>query len=503
VSLDYSFRRLVNILGPERVSRSPVERLMMSHDFSSLPKIANLQWKTLPDFVAVPRTTEEVSRLVQFAYEAGLPLVPRGGGSGVVGGSVPNRGGILLDLRQMDRIVRLDADRRTLTVQAGRTWKEAAAYAASKGLFLPAAPLGAPASTIAGWYSTGGAGIGSAKYGSARDLVLDMEVVLPSGGVIRTADGTADLATSYANLNPAFFGAEGTLGVITEATLQLSPKPEDLRPLAYSFRDLWAAREVVPALEASDLEPYHVAVYDPVHLAFLKAVRAGSPDPQGLVQVVFEGPKDEGIASEKELDGAMAGLGGRKLGEAVAKAMWDGRFDLYPARRLAGGLVLTESVVPAKRFPDALMRAGRLMRRLKMQVAVNSFLVDRSTVAIVPYFLLEEGRMSAPTALGFVKKWGDAAFALGGHPQGLGLLTAFNFPRMHKGAVGMYGTLKGVFDPHQTVNPGKTIEVWTRYPVPLFDHIPPEVMGIGLDLAAAVRRLAPRLAYVSLEGGKR
>jgi len=183
--------------------------------------------------------------------------------------------------------------------------------------------------------------------------------------------------------------------------------------------------------------------------------------------------------------------------------MWDGRFDLYPARRLAGGLVLTESVVPAKRFPDALMRAGRLMRRLKMQVAVNSFLVDRSTVAIVPYFLLEEGRMSAPTALGFVKKWGDAAFALGGHPQGLGLLTAFNFPRMHKGAVGMYGTLKGVFDPHQTVNPGRTIEVWTRYPVPLFDHIPPEVMGIGLDLAAAVRRLAPRLAYVSLEGGKR
>ncbi len=502
-SFDYSYRRLVNILGPERVSRSPAERLMMSHDFASLPRIANLQWKIVPDFVVVPKTTEEVSRLVEFAYEAGLPLVPRGGGSGLVGGAVPNRGGILVDMRRMDRFVKIDPDRRTLTVQAGRTWKEAADYAASKGLFLPVASLGAPASTIAGWYSSGGVGIGSAKYGSARDLVLEMEVVLPSGEAIRTADGTVDLAAAYANLNPAFFGAEGTLGLITEATLQLYPRPEDLRPLAYTFRDLWAARDVVPAMEASDLEPYHVAVYDPVHLAFLKAVRPEAPDPQGLVQVVFEGPKDEGIASEKELDGAMEGLGGRKLGEDVAKAAWEGRFDLYPARRITGGLVVTESVIPAKRFSDALRRAGRLMRALKMQVAVNSFLVDRSTVAVVPYFLVEGAGPLAASTLGFVKKWGDAAFALGGHPQGLGLLAAFNFPRMHKGAAGIYGTLKGVFDPHQTVNPGKTVEVWTRYPVPVFDHIPPEIMGFGLDLAAAVRRLKPTAdRYVSLGGGR-
>ncbi|TLZ61170.1 MAG: FAD-binding oxidoreductase, partial [Methanobacteriota archaeon] len=81
-SLDYSYRRLVNILGPERVSRDPMERLIHSHDVASLPKIALLQWKMIPDFVVVPKTVEEVSRLVELAYEAGLPVVPRGGGTG-------------------------------------------------------------------------------------------------------------------------------------------------------------------------------------------------------------------------------------------------------------------------------------------------------------------------------------------------------------------------------------------------------------------------------------
>ncbi len=500
-SLDYSFRRLVNILGPERVSRSPMERLMASHDFASLPKIAHLQWKMVPDFVVVPKTTEEASRLVEFAYEAGLPLVPRGGGTGLVGGSVPNRGGILVDMRRMEAVRAVDAGRRTMTVQAGRTWKDAADVAAAHGMFLPVAPLGAPASTIAGWYAQGGVGYGSYKYGSARDVVLDLEVVLPSGEVVHTADGTVAMGPTYANLTPAFFGSEGTIGLITEATLQLRPKPEEVRPVAYSFKDLWSARGVPAAIAASDFEPYHVTLLDPVHLAFLKSVRPGTPEPQGLLLVVLEGPKDEGVAVEKELDGFVAALGGRKLKEDVARAQWEDRFDLYAARRIAGGLVVTEGVVPVGRFADALRMAGQAMRRLHMQVAVNSFLLDRNTVGMVPYFLMREGKLAGPTNLAFAKKFGDAAFAVGGHPQGLGLFNGFCFPRMHKGAAGMYGAVKGVMDPDARVNPGKTVEVWTRYAVPVFSTVPPEVMGFGLEVAALARRFARRDAYVAI-GGK-
>ena len=503
-SLDYSYRRLVNILGPERVSRDPMERLIHSHDVASLPKIALLQWKMIPDFVVVPKTVEEVSRLVELAYEAGLPVVPRGGGTGLVGGAVPNRGGVLVDMRRMDRVEAVDLERRTVTVQAGRTWKELADIAGSRGLFLPIAPLGAPASTIGGWYSNGGVGIGSYKYGDARDLVLELEAVLPSGEIVRTADGNVDLSMAYGNMNPAFFGAEGTVGLITRATLQLYPKPEALMPFSYSFPALRDAQEVPAAITDSDLDPYNASILDPVHLAFLGAVRPDTLEPQALVNVVFDGPKDEVLASEKEMDALIGGLGGRKLAEAIAKAQWDARFDLYPARRISGGLVITETEFPVKRFPEMIQRAARLTRRLRLQVAVNSFLVDRNAVAVDPYFLMDEQKPLGPMSLAFVKKFGDAAFALGGHPQGLGLFTAFNFPRMHKGALGLYGTVKSQFDPYRRMNPGKMTEVWTRYTWPIINTIPPEIMGFGLDVAAFLRRLKPTADhYVKIPKGAR
>ena len=503
-SLDYSFRRLVNILGPERVSRDPMERLMYSHDFASLPKIAHLQWKMIPDFIAVPKTVEEVSRLVQFAYEAGIPIVPRGGGTGIVGGSVPNRGGILLDLRRMDRVEVIDTERRTVSVQAGRTWKELADIVAARGMFLPVSPLGAPASTIGGWFATGGVGIGSCKYGDARDLVLDMEVVLPSGEIVRTADRSADLSVAYANLNPAFFGSEGTVGVITSLTLQLFPKPEALTPLSYSFKDLAGAKDVPAAIAGSDLEPYNASFLDPIHLAFVKAVRPDSLDPQALANIVFEGPKDEVTASEKEMDGLIAGLGGKKLPEDVARSQWEGRFDLYPARRISGGLVITQAEFPVSRFSDMVRRTTRLMRRLRMQVAMNSFLVDRNSLAVEPYFLMDEQAPLGPLTLAFVKKFGDVAFALGGHPRGLGLFTAFNFRKMHKGATGIYETVKSQLDPYRKMNPGKMTEVWTRYNLPIVNVIPPEAMTLGLEVAAFVRRLKPTSdRYVKIETGGR
>ncbi len=481
-----------------------MERLIYSHDFASLPKLALLQWKMIPDFVALPKTVAEVSRLVQFAYEIGLPIVPRGGGTGLVGGAVPNRGGILLDLRRMDGVESMDPERRTVRIQAGRPWKELADLVASRGMFLPVTPLGAPASTIGGWIANGGVGIGSFKYGDARDYLVDMEVVLPSGEIVHTADRTVDLAVAYGNLNPAFFGSEGTIGVITSVTLQLLPKPEFLTPLSYSFKDLWAARDVLGAITASDVEPYHVALMDPTHFALVKAVRPESLEPQALVNAVFEGPKDEVTASEKEMDALLSGLGGKKLGENVARSQWEGRFDLYPAKRISGGLVITQAEFPVARFPEMLRRTSRLTRKLRMQVAVNSFLVDRNSVAVEPYFLMDEQAPLGPLTIAFVKKFGDVALALGGHPRGLGLFTAFFFRKMHKGATGIYETVKSQLDPYRKMNPGKMTEVWTRYDLPIVNVIPPEIMGFGLEVAAFVRRLKPTSdKYVTIETGGR
>src|SRR3990170_5002014 len=120
---DYAHRRLVNALGPERVARGELERMVYSHDFASLPKPALLQWQLYPDFVVLPQTTEEVSTIVRLSDETGLPITPRGAGTGAYGGAVPNRGGVLVDMRKMNKIAALDPTNRTVTVEAGVPWQ--------------------------------------------------------------------------------------------------------------------------------------------------------------------------------------------------------------------------------------------------------------------------------------------------------------------------------------------------------------------------------------------
>src|SRR5437667_281282 len=224
-SLDYAYRRLVNTLGPERVARSEFERMVYSHDFASLPKVALLQWKLYPDFVALPQTTEEVAALVKLSDESLLQITPRGGGTGWYGGSVPNRGGVLIDMRKMNRVLALDSDGRTVTAEAGLTWKDLEDFVESKGFVLPFVPTNAVGSTVGGAINSGSTGFGGLRGGRLRDVIANLEVVLPDGKLLTTAPN-ADAGGQLADLTSLFLGAEGTLGIITKATIRVVTKPE-------------------------------------------------------------------------------------------------------------------------------------------------------------------------------------------------------------------------------------------------------------------------------------
>jgi len=258
-SLDYAYRRLVNTLGPERVARSEFERMVYSHDFASLPKIALLQWKLYPDFVALPQTTEEVAALVKLSDESLLQITPRGGGTGWYGGSVPNRGGVMIDMRKMNHVVAFDPDGRKVTVEAGVTWKDLEDFVESKGFALPVVPVNAIGSTVGGAINSGSSGFGAPRGGSLRDAIAFLKVVLPDGTILKTAS-EADADGHLANLTPLFFGAEGTLGVITEATLRVVAKPEASKAVAYAFPSLAAAARFVTDIVDSAIVPYHAAV---------------------------------------------------------------------------------------------------------------------------------------------------------------------------------------------------------------------------------------------------
>jgi len=148
-------------------------------------------------------------------------------------------------------------------------------------------------------------------------------------------------------------------------------------------------------------------------------------------------------------------------------------------------------VIPLAKLPEACQIARDLIRKMKLNGAVQAHPIDATSTVFAPYVLMDETGPSGGTALGYVKKMGDAAFELGGHPMGLGLFMVFNLRPMHGRAALYTAYVKDVFDPKRKVNPGKTIEVWTKFQFPGIRAIPPPAMRIGLDLAAFLRRIKP------------
>lgn len=490
--LDYAYRRLINVLGPDRVRRGKFETFLYSHDFAALPKAASLQFRFEPDFVVLPRTTEEVVRLVRLQAETQLPITPRGGGTGLYGGSVPNRGGILIDFRMMNRVIRIDPDTRTMMVEAGATWQEACDRAWAAGFFLPAYPVFAKGSTIGGWIAGGGVGIGACRYGTARDLVMNLELVLEDGSTVQTGSDRLDLGASHVNLSPLVWGSEGTLALVTRATLKLVPKPEEIRPLAYAFPSL---REAIPALRdlmASAAEPYHVALYGASHLRLVKTVRLDAPEPGPTVLVVLEGAKDEVSESEKIVDALMAGGEGSKMSPDSASWFWENRMYPYPMRRISGGLVVSEGVVALGRLRDALAGTARLRDRMKLEVGVHAAMADRNSVALYAYFLDDETNPLPPARLGFVVGFRDLVMELGGHPMGVGLFMPFNVPTMHGNAHRYFRPIKEAFDPSGRINSGKMHEIRTKFSFPGLRRIPLAVAALPLRLLGFLKRITPK-----------
>jgi len=489
-SLDYAHRRLVNTLGPERVARGELERMVYSHDFAALPKLVLAQWRLYPDFVVLPQTTEEVSTIVKLSDESGLPITPRGSGTGSYGGAVPNRGGVLVDMRKMNKILALDAANRTVTVEAGVPWGHLAEYVASKGMSLGLVPIAAPASTVGGAINSGVVCFGSYRHGSLRGLILDLEVVLPDGSVLHTGSGH-DAPGQFGDLTSLFLGAEGTLGVVTRAVLRIDPKAEETRADAYTFRTLEDGVRFLQAIASSDLIPLHVGLVDREHFVLERAFRPATPEPADIALVALQGHKDEVVEQEKELDLLASKAGGVKMAPEAASDLWDRRFTMYGARRLSRGLVVSSNLVPVARLGEAVDAAHRLLRTMKLDGAIQAALLDPTTASFAPYVLMDDTRPSGPATLGFVKKMGDAARGLDGHPMGLGMFMVFNLAKMHGRATGFMGAVKEVFDPTRKINAGKTTEVWTKFTWPIIDTVPPFMMGLGLDLAAFLRRIKP------------
>ena len=209
--------------------------------------------RQMPEIVVQVLETEEVSEIMKYSYENNIPVTPRGSGTGLVGSAVPLHGGIIIDLSKMNKILELDEENLTLTLEPGVLLMEIAKYVEEHDLFYPPDP-GEKTATIGGNISTNAGGMRAVKYGVTRDYVRGLEVVLPNGDVVNFGGKVVKNSSGY-SLKDLMVGAEGTLGIVTKAILKLLPLPKKAISLLVPFKDLDTAIETVPKIIKSKAIP--------------------------------------------------------------------------------------------------------------------------------------------------------------------------------------------------------------------------------------------------------
>jgi glycolate oxidase len=342
---------LQGILGADNVLTDKPARLNRTRVPSPFPVH---RWQDfMPDVVVIPSTTEEVSEVVKLANRYGIPIVPRAGGTGLADGAVPLRGGILIDVKRMNRILEIDLEDRTVTVQPGINMLKLNEELRQYGVIYPDDPASYPCSIVGGRIGTSGWSLIGGRYGHTRDLVISMQWVLPTGEVIEVGDGGGRKlrkSSTGLHLKHLFMGAQGVLGVCTEATLELVPRPEAEFAAFLGYPDFETAYRSTGALAKSGLATLAaVVLFDEKKVEYLRRDdEAYIPQPKDLRAVVataMYGTTDEVKPASKRLLQIARDTGGKYLGDEVSQGDWASRHDRY-ATPLHGRLRKNGQVVP-------------------------------------------------------------------------------------------------------------------------------------------------------------
>lgn len=271
------------------------------------------EYRYMPDLVVMPETTEDVRRIVRIAASRKIPLIPKGGGSNRTGMLVPTRGGIVVDTIRMNRLIEINVPDLCVTVQPGMVLKDLEDRLSEHGVWLTQEQGSLKMATVGGAISTSAFSRRHQKYGAIADRVMSLEVVLADGRVLRTGPKVLYTSTGY-RLHQMFIGAEGTLGIITEATLRVEPLPESQTVVMGFFDDFWAANEAAQRTMASGVgfsggEAYEASEPDKL---------GAPPGKKALFYALVHGTKGEVKAISEHLRRSIEDAGGVLADQEVA-----------------------------------------------------------------------------------------------------------------------------------------------------------------------------------------
>ena len=449
---------LQEAIGEEKVLSSPVDLVAYSFD-GTFEQHA-------PDAIVLPETNEDVAAVVKVASRLEVPVVARGMSSGLAGGSIPFSGGVVMSLTRMNRILEIDEENMTVSVEAGVVTADLQVEAEKLGLFFPPDPSSNRQSTIGGNIACDAGGPRCLKYGVTGDYVLGLAVVLHDGRLLETGGKSIKNVVGY-DLTSLFVGSEGTLGIITGALLRLVAKPQFVRTALAEFPSLDDASRTVNAILSAGIVPATLELMDETATTCIEeAMHLGLPlDVEAMLIIETDGSDEEAVVREiDEVARICRETGAREVkvagDEAERDTLWKARRSVSPSlARQAPNKLGEDITVPRSAIPEAIRRIKAVSESYGLPIVIFGHAGDGN---LHPNILFD--RRDAEQWEKVEKIVGEVfnvALELGGTLSGEHGVGTFKLPYVERAlgatSVDIQRRVKRALDPQNILNPGKVL----------------------------------------------
>jgi alkyldihydroxyacetonephosphate synthase len=465
-------KNLREILGDENISSKAIDLIAYSKDATLLSMNWTIEGKlaALPDFITWPENSSQISEILKLANKDKIPVTPYAEGSSVVGGSLPVNGGIIIDMKKFNNILSINDENLTVTVEAGINGMNLERYLNAKGYTSGHIPQSLYTSSLGGWLGHKAAGQFSTKYGKIEDMVLGFEVILPDGEILdfhpipRNSTGP--------QFDKLFIGAEGTLGIITKATLKIWPKPEKRTLISYSFPSIEDSFSATRTILREHIFPAVIRIYDHSETArhFEEVEKA-----KDRVMVVFvcEGNSNLVDLEEKITREKCEEYNGIDCGKHPVEHWFETRFRVTETSSMPPYKIIFDTIEVAASWDNAAKVYHNVLN--KMDIVKGILMITAHVSHFYPngvgiYFSWGGVPPREMNEFDFYQKGWDtvieAVFEAGGsiaHHHGIGINRAHWMEKEWGNAMKYLSKVKELLDPNNILNPGKIYSAaWQR-----------------------------------------
>ncbi|MCJ7686276.1 MAG: FAD-binding protein [Desulfobacteraceae bacterium] len=446
---------LVEIVGEENYTDSLIDMVSFSYDAS--------EHSHRPTCAVWPETADQVSEILKLSNREKIPVIPRGAGTGLSGMAVPIEGGIILDLSRMNSIVKISIEDRLAIVQPGVVYVDLEKALAPSGFFFPPDPASGKVSTLGGNVATNAGGLKGAKYGTTRDYVLGLQVVLPDGRIMRTGSKTMKSVSGY-DLTRLFVGSEGTLGVVTEITLKINPKPTATSTALATFDSLEDAGRAINQIMHSGIVPSALEILGRETLAAINQnTDLNLPEVDAMLLAETDGyTREETDYQIEKVIQTFKENNAKEVKQAKTdkevEDLWAARKSAYAVlARIKTHFVLEDVTVPMTNITELLKGIEDISKRHDLQIATFGHAGDGNLHPQILYdgYDPEQTRRMEEASADLFKLAIDLDGTLTGE-HGIGLAKAPYMTLEHDpAAMDVMRHIKKMFDPNNILNPGK------------------------------------------------